>query len=78
MGANIGSPFITCNCGQSYASLSQLEQHMREVHPENTNMVSQSVVESIYFDANIFAAVQFMQQTISHFQQTSKTHVKPR
>ena len=51
---------------------------MREVHPENTNMVSQSVVESIYFDANIFAAVQFMQQTISHFQQTSKTHVKPR
>ena len=35
-----GPAFITCNCGQTFASLSQLERHMSTEHPENTNLVS--------------------------------------
>ena len=35
-----GPAYITCNCGQTFASLSQLERHMSTEHPENTNLVS--------------------------------------
>ena len=35
-----GPAYITCNCGQSFASLSQLERHMSADHPDNTNLVS--------------------------------------
>ena len=39
-GLGSGPAYITCNCGQSFASLSQLERHMSQEHPENTNLVS--------------------------------------
>ena len=39
-GLGQGPAYITCNCGQSFASLSQLERHMSTEHPENTNLVS--------------------------------------
>ncbi len=33
-------PYITCNCGQAFPSLSLLEGHMARTHPDNTNIVS--------------------------------------
>ena len=35
-----GHNFITCNCGQAFASLAILENHMARTHPDNTNIVS--------------------------------------
>ena len=61
-GPGLGSApaYITCNCGQSFASLSQLERHMSAEHPENTNLVSRlpergSILYiTFFFQSNIF------------------------
>ena len=37
-----GQP-ISCNCGQVFPNLDILERHMAKAHPDNTNLVSQSV-----------------------------------
>ena len=36
----VGQGQVTCNCGIVFPSLEILERHAKEVHPENTNLVS--------------------------------------
>lgn len=36
----VGHGQVTCNCGIVFPSLEILEHHAKEVHPENTNLVS--------------------------------------
>lgn len=36
----VGQGQVTCNCGVVFPNLEILEHHAKEVHPENTNLVS--------------------------------------
>lgn len=36
----VGQGQVTCNCGIVFPNLEILEHHAKEVHPENTNLVS--------------------------------------
>ena len=49
----VGQGQVTCNCGIVFPSLEILERHAKEVHPENTNLVS----NIFYFPNHLLAFV---------------------